>query len=119
MLDPESSSTDDPWWHLSQGEEWMDIDLPNGAMFRVHLANHFGERSDYMSYLALSHLFRELIWPCRDYCWNVAYRVVGNFDAAQDIAQVALIGAFYALGRLTRSSLRTLRVHPWLYKIVF
>ncbi len=55
---------------------------------------------------------------CRRYCLNVAYKDVRDYDSANDIVQIALIRAYYALEGLTRSGLRTLRVRPWLYRIV-
>jgi RNA polymerase sigma-70 factor (ECF subfamily) len=59
--------------------------------------------------------YRELTNRHKDYAYTVAYRIVGNREDAQEIAQDAFLRAFKALDTFNREAKFT----TWFYRIVF
>ncbi len=59
--------------------------------------------------------YRELINRHKDYAYTVAFRIVGNREDAQEIAQDAFMRAFRALDTFNREAKFT----TWFYRIVF
>ena len=59
--------------------------------------------------------YRELTSRHKDYAYTVAFRIVGNREDAQEIAQDAFMRAFRALDTFSRDAKFT----TWFYRIVF
>ncbi len=59
--------------------------------------------------------YRELTNRHKDYAYTVAFRIVGNREDAQEIAQDAFMRAFRALDTFSRDAKFT----TWFYRIVF
>ena len=59
--------------------------------------------------------YRELTNRHKDYAYTVAFRIVGNREDAQEIAQDAFMRAFKALNTFNREA----RFTTWFYRIVF
>jgi RNA polymerase sigma-70 factor (ECF subfamily) len=59
--------------------------------------------------------YRELTNRHKDYAYTVAFRIVGNREDAQEIAQDAFMRAFKALDTFNREAKFT----TWFYRIVF
>ncbi len=57
--------------------------------------------------------FEQLVEEHSDFVYNVAYRMMGNHEDAEDVAQDAFLSAYRALGRFRGES----RVTTWLYRI--
>ncbi len=59
--------------------------------------------------------YRELANRHKDYAFTVAYRILGNREDAEEVAQDSFIRAFRSLGSFNRESKFT----TWFYRIVF
>ena len=59
--------------------------------------------------------YRTLAQRHKDYAFTLAYRIVGNREDAEEIAQDAFVQAFGALGTFNREAKFT----TWFYRIVF
>jgi len=77
--------------------------------------------------LALAHLtyegenekIAEWMHRYQIYCRAIAFKVVQDYDGAEDVVQAAFVKAFLALRRYAPQKRETLQVQPWLQKIVF
>jgi RNA polymerase sigma-70 factor (ECF subfamily) len=61
-----------------------------------------------------SEQFAVLVDRYKDMAYNIAFRMLGDADAAKDMAQEGFIAAYHALGDFKSNS----RFSSWLYRIV-
>ena len=57
--------------------------------------------------------FESLVKEHSDFVYNVAFRMMGNHEDAEDVAQEAFLSAYRAFDRFRGDS----RVRTWLYRI--
>ena len=72
-----------------------------------------------LTYEGENEKIAEWIHRYQTYCRAIAFRVVQDYDEAEDVVQNAFMKAFLALRRYAPQKRETLQVQPWLQKIVF
>ena len=73
----------------------------------------------HLTYEGENETIAEWIHRYQTYCRAIAFKVVQDYDEAEDVVQNAFVKAFLALRRSPPQKRETLQVQPWLYKIVF
>src|SRR5579883_244110 len=66
----------------------------------------------------LDHAFWQLAVTYQDRLYTFAFRLTGSAQDAEDCVQEALLGAYITLSHYPAARRRTLKLRPWLYKLL-